>query len=214
MHTVSHIENGTKDTLKMNALTTTVPTANGSVNHTHIDETSLVSPAPHFDDTQYCPSNRVQRAVDNNHSVAKLDTQTPHTPSSSVHFYSSLQEEKAAGFSQKPKAPTPPKEDNQPDYDLPNSPILDLNVPPTHYYSTPADGENAGLVPTGTHYYSSPPREVPDHQFDDYDEAVPFVPSSADPIVTHNYDEIRVPPNKVNRQLCKYTVTYYACYMY
>ena len=177
----------------MSALTATAAISNGSVNHTKIEETGVVSPVRHFDDAQ---SSRAQRPVEN-HSVAKLDTQTPRTPSSS---YSSQQEMKAGAIPQKPKAHTPPKDDDQ-DYDLPNSPILDLNVPPTHYYSSPADGDKSGLVPA-THYYSSPPREVPD---DDYDEAVPFVPSSTDPIVTHNYDEIRLRPNKVNRQLCTYT---------
>ena len=111
----------------------TVPTANGSVNHTHIDETSLL-PAPHFNDTQYCqtsPESCWQQPL-----LTKLDTQTPHTEF--ICPFQSLQEEKA--FFHKNQAPTPPKEDNQPDYDLSQLTDVDLNVPPTHYYSTPADG--------------------------------------------------------------------------
>ena len=190
---------GSKDTLlKLTQVGETVP--NGSVSHTNVAEARLTSPppAPQIDSTQYFSTKGTQDSMED-HAVTKLDTQTPQALTSSVHFYSSLAEDRQESQMRHSKAPSPPKDLEQPDYDLPNSPYqrdpstIEKSIPPSHYYSTP---ETSGDIPPPPHYYSSPPCDRPTHQADDYDEAIPFVPNSSD-IVTHSYDEIRVPTNKV-----------------
>lgn len=127
--------------------------------------------------------------------MTKLDTQVSHTPSSSVHVYSTHNQEDISSPPTK-MATVFPLADTDQDYDLPNeTPMLDNGAASTHDYSV-LSSDPLPVAPATVHYYSSPPLEdAPLHSdiANVYDEAIPPVPSTNDPVLSHSYDEIRVP---------------------
>lgn len=150
------------------------------------EETRLMSaspaPTPQFDEIHYSNCNPVKTPKNNQVPVTKLDTQFNHTPSSSVHVYSSLQQDNKKSPSPHPVVYSTP--DDAHDYDIPGSPpsigeLANSGISNTEYFSSQDK----------VHYYSSPPLEAPEEH--DYDETADSLSHSNVP-PTHKYDEIRV----------------------